>query len=59
MKKYNDPEIMKLKDRIQEEFVLVKDLQGRADVESAMMNVDNLIDYFLKKEEKGKMGRRG
>jgi hypothetical protein len=42
----SNEEIAKLRDRIKEEFESVSILGGRADIESSMMNVDNLIKYF-------------
>ena len=45
--KYDDIGIMKLRDRIKEEFEYVRDLGNRADIISAMTNVDSLIKYLL------------
>jgi len=48
MMKTNDKELNRLRTRIKEEFLIVRDLKN-ADIESAMINVDNLIEYLLER----------
>jgi hypothetical protein len=47
----NDKELTRLRTRIKEEFLLIQELQGRADIESAMINIDNLIEYLLEQSD--------
>jgi hypothetical protein len=46
----NNKELTRLRTRIKEEFIIVKDLPN-ADIESAMINVDNLIRYLLERSD--------
>jgi hypothetical protein len=46
----NDKELIKLRTRIKEEFIIVRNMHN-ADIESAMINVDNLIEYLLKRSD--------
>jgi hypothetical protein len=46
-----DKELVRLRTRIKEEFMIVRNLRN-ADIESAMINVDNLIEHLLKQHHK-------
>jgi hypothetical protein len=47
----NDKELTRLRTRVKEEFIIVRGMQN-ADIESAMIKIDNLIDYLLERSDK-------